>query len=89
MTVSILRTADAWWVQTPSGAARIRTDAATTAELLADRPAIDAAADSTDTVPVENLSCFRRSRRPAAWWPRPPTTPRTCVTSDATPPRRR
>ena len=27
MTVSILRTADAWWVQTPNGAARIRTDA--------------------------------------------------------------
>ena len=56
MTVSILRTADAWWVQTPSGAARIRTDAASTAELLADRAAVDAAAHSTDTVPVENLA---------------------------------
>src|SRR5277367_3520232 len=56
MTVSILRTADAWWVQTPSGAARIRTDAASTAELLADRAAIDAAAHSSDTVPVENLA---------------------------------
>jgi 2-keto-4-pentenoate hydratase/2-oxohepta-3-ene-1,7-dioic acid hydratase in catechol pathway len=55
MTVSILRTADAWWVQTPSGAARIRTDAATTAEVLADRAAIDEAAHSTDTVPMENL----------------------------------
>jgi 2-keto-4-pentenoate hydratase/2-oxohepta-3-ene-1,7-dioic acid hydratase in catechol pathway len=55
MTVSILRTADAWWVQTPNGAARIRTDAATTAEVLADRAAIDDAAHSTDTVPVENL----------------------------------
>ena len=32
MTVSILRTADAWWVQTPSGAARIRTNTASTAE---------------------------------------------------------
>ena len=55
MTVSILRTADAWWVQTPSGAARIQTDAATTAEVLANRGAIDAAAHSTDAVPVENL----------------------------------
>ena len=56
MTVSILRTADAWWVQTPSGAARIRTNAASTAEVLADRAAIDAAAHPTDTVPVENLT---------------------------------
>ncbi len=56
MTVSILRTVDAWWVQTPSGAARIRTDAATTAEVLADRRAIDDAARSTDTVPVQNLT---------------------------------
>jgi 2-keto-4-pentenoate hydratase/2-oxohepta-3-ene-1,7-dioic acid hydratase in catechol pathway len=55
MTVSILRTADAWWVQTPSGAARIRTDAATTAELLANRAAIDEAAHSGDTVPVTSL----------------------------------
>ena len=56
MTISILRTADAWWVQTASGAARIATDAATTAELLADRAAIEAAADSTDTVPVDSLT---------------------------------
>ena len=56
MTVSILRTADAWWVQTPSGAARIRTNTASTAEVLADRAAIDAAAHPTDTVPVENLT---------------------------------
>jgi 2-keto-4-pentenoate hydratase/2-oxohepta-3-ene-1,7-dioic acid hydratase in catechol pathway len=56
MTVSILRTADAWWVQTPSGAARIRTNAASTAEVLADRAAIDAATRSTETVPVQNLT---------------------------------
>jgi 2-keto-4-pentenoate hydratase/2-oxohepta-3-ene-1,7-dioic acid hydratase in catechol pathway len=56
MTVSILRTADAWWVQTPSGAARIRTDAASTAEVLADRAAIDVATHSTDTVAVQNLT---------------------------------
>jgi len=55
MSVSILRTADAWWVQTPNGAARVRTEAASTAEVLADRGAIDAAAHSTDTVPVESL----------------------------------
>src|SRR5689334_3730493 len=56
MTTSILRTADAWWVQTATGAAKIATTAATTRELLADRAAIDAAAHSTDTVPVESLT---------------------------------
>jgi len=55
MTASILRTAEGWWVQTATGAARIRTDAATTRELLSDRAAIDAA-HSTDTVPVESLA---------------------------------
>jgi 2-keto-4-pentenoate hydratase/2-oxohepta-3-ene-1,7-dioic acid hydratase in catechol pathway len=55
MTISILRTADAWWVQTGSEAARINTGAATTRELLAERAAIDAAAASTDTVPVGSL----------------------------------
>src|SRR6202008_2467158 len=56
MTTSILRTADAWWVQTATGAARIDTDATTTRELLADRSAIDAAAKSTDTVPAQSLA---------------------------------
>ena len=55
MTLSVLRTAEAWWVQTPTGAAKIATTAATTRELLADRAAIDAAAHSTDTVPVDGL----------------------------------
>ena len=55
MTISILRAADGWFVQTPSGAARINTDAVTTAELLADRGAIDAAAHFIDTVPVDSL----------------------------------
>jgi 2-keto-4-pentenoate hydratase/2-oxohepta-3-ene-1,7-dioic acid hydratase in catechol pathway len=55
MTVSILRTADAWWVQTPTGAARITTAAATTRQLLADRTTIEAAVRSTDTVPVDGL----------------------------------
>ena len=56
MTVSILRTADAWWVQTPERRRPHPHDAASTAEVLADRAAIDAAAHSTDTVPVENLT---------------------------------
>ena len=49
MTISILRTNDAWWVQTPTGAAKITTTAATTGELLADRAAIDAAAAQSPT----------------------------------------
>ena len=44
MTVSVLRTADAWWVDTPTGAAKIATAAATTKELLGDRAAIAATA---------------------------------------------
>ena len=56
MTISILRTAEAWWVHTASGAARIATDAATTRELVADRSAIEAAERSTDTVPVDELN---------------------------------
>jgi 2-keto-4-pentenoate hydratase/2-oxohepta-3-ene-1,7-dioic acid hydratase in catechol pathway len=55
MSTSVLRTADAWWVQTPSGAAKVQTTARTTAELLADRPAI-AAAVSAETVPVDGLA---------------------------------
>jgi 2-keto-4-pentenoate hydratase/2-oxohepta-3-ene-1,7-dioic acid hydratase in catechol pathway len=56
MTTSILRTADAWWVQTSTGAAKIATTATTTRELLADRAAIDAAAHSRDIVPVDGLT---------------------------------
>jgi 2-keto-4-pentenoate hydratase/2-oxohepta-3-ene-1,7-dioic acid hydratase in catechol pathway len=55
MTVSVLRTSDAWWVATRGGAARIDTGALTTGQLLSDRSAIDAAAASTDTVPVDTL----------------------------------
>ncbi|TDW74957.1 fumarylacetoacetate hydrolase family protein [Kribbella pratensis] len=53
MSTSVLRTADAWWVRTPAGAIRIDTDAETTADLLADRRAIDEA--TGDPVPVESL----------------------------------
>lgn len=55
MTISVLRTADAWWVQTPTGAVRIDTSATTTGELLADRAAIDAAAHRGEAVPVDSL----------------------------------
>ena len=65
MTVSILRTAEGWWVQTASGAARVDTDATTTRELLADRSAIDAAAKSTDTVPVGSLALLSPITTPA------------------------
>lgn len=56
MSIAVLRTADAWWVETPAGASRIDTSATTTAELLADRVAVDAARAGTDVVAVETLS---------------------------------
>jgi 2-keto-4-pentenoate hydratase/2-oxohepta-3-ene-1,7-dioic acid hydratase in catechol pathway len=56
MTTSILRTADAWWVQTASGAAKVATSATTTNDLLADRDAIEAAAHSADVVDIDTLT---------------------------------
>jgi 2-keto-4-pentenoate hydratase/2-oxohepta-3-ene-1,7-dioic acid hydratase in catechol pathway len=57
MTISILRTDDAWWVAGESGATKVASDAATTRELLADRAAIDAAAKSgSGNVPLDSLS---------------------------------
>ncbi|WP_319435949.1 fumarylacetoacetate hydrolase family protein [Mycobacterium sp. RTGN5] len=55
MSISVLRTTDAWWVATPAGAVKINTPARSTAELLADRAAIDAAARGGDTVDVMDL----------------------------------
>ncbi|GGU48288.1 fumarylacetoacetate hydrolase family protein [Lentzea flava] len=55
MSISVLRTADAWWVATPAGAAEVATDATTTAQLLADREALDVAAASGPTVDVATL----------------------------------
>lgn len=52
MTTSVLRTADAWWVRTAGGAARIDTAATTTAELLADRAALQT---TGETVAVDSL----------------------------------
>ena len=64
MTVRVLRTVDAWWVQTPTGAAKINSSAATTAELLAGRAAIDAAVQSNDPVPVDSLELVSPVTKP-------------------------
>ncbi|SPM26613.1 fumarylacetoacetate hydrolase family protein [Mycobacterium terramassiliense] len=68
MTVSVLHTASeaghSWWVKTANGAAKIDTAATTTAGLLADRAAIQAAAASTDTVAVEGLKPISPVTRP-------------------------
>jgi 2-keto-4-pentenoate hydratase/2-oxohepta-3-ene-1,7-dioic acid hydratase in catechol pathway len=56
MTTTIFRTANAWYVATPDGAAKITTKAGTTAQLLHDRNAISAAAASSDSVPVDSLA---------------------------------
>jgi 2-keto-4-pentenoate hydratase/2-oxohepta-3-ene-1,7-dioic acid hydratase in catechol pathway len=64
MTISILHTIDAWWIQTATGAAKITTSATTTAELLSDRAAIDAAAQSGDTVAVDSLELVSPVTKP-------------------------
>ncbi|CAA0128605.1 putative protein [Mycolicibacterium vanbaalenii] len=55
MTTTVLRTADAWYVQIGDGAIEINTTATTTAELLRDRSAIDAATDPATAVSVDTL----------------------------------
>ncbi|MGA9677613.1 MAG: fumarylacetoacetate hydrolase family protein [Mycobacterium sp.] len=64
MTVSVLHTADAWWVKTPEGAARIDTAATTTGQLLADRAPIEAAAAGAGTVGVDTLKLVSPVSRP-------------------------
>jgi 2-keto-4-pentenoate hydratase/2-oxohepta-3-ene-1,7-dioic acid hydratase in catechol pathway len=64
MTVSVLHTADAWWLKTARGAAKIDTAATSTAALLADRAAIEAAADNTDTVELDGLRFISPVTRP-------------------------
>jgi 2-keto-4-pentenoate hydratase/2-oxohepta-3-ene-1,7-dioic acid hydratase in catechol pathway len=60
MSISVLRTADAWWLATPRGAARIETDATTTGELLGARQTIEAAApgagETVDPATLELVS---------------------------------
>ena len=55
MSITVLRTADAWWVHTPRGAARVATDATTTRGLLTHRDLLQAAATSTETVDETTL----------------------------------
>ncbi len=67
MTVSVLHTADAWWLKTPNGAAKIDIAATTTAGLLADRAALEAAIAATagaDTVAVDSLKLVSPVTRP-------------------------
>jgi 2-keto-4-pentenoate hydratase/2-oxohepta-3-ene-1,7-dioic acid hydratase in catechol pathway len=56
MTISVLRTAEAWWAVTPSGAAQVATTATSTAQLLADREAVESARAAHGTVPVDRLA---------------------------------
>lgn len=56
MSISVLRTAEAWYVATADGAVKIKTTAGSTAQLLRDREAITAAVAGPDTVPVESLA---------------------------------
>lgn len=55
MTISILRTADGWWVHKLTGATRVATEASSTGALLGDRAAVDAALADSSVVPVEGL----------------------------------
>lgn len=55
MSISVYRTSEAWWAGTADAVARIDTAASTTAQLLADRAAIERAATSTGTVAVTSL----------------------------------
>ena len=55
MSITILRTADAWWVRTPRGAARVDTDATTTGELLAEPHRLHTAISSRKTVDEATL----------------------------------
>lgn len=71
MTTSVLRTADAWWVETAAGAAKIETSATSTGQLLGDRSAIEAAvqaasagAAGADTAAVDNLDLISPLTRP-------------------------
>jgi 2-keto-4-pentenoate hydratase/2-oxohepta-3-ene-1,7-dioic acid hydratase in catechol pathway len=56
MSTTVLRTADAWWVQTPAGAARIETEAVSTAALLAEPEKIESAGGDSTTVDPATLA---------------------------------
>ncbi|OBG91757.1 fumarylacetoacetase [Mycobacterium sp. E3251] len=64
MTLPVLHTADSWWLKTVNGAVKIDTAATSTAALLADRAAIERAANHTETVAVDTLSLISPVTRP-------------------------
>jgi len=74
MSASLARTADGWWVVTPAGLVRLDLPAATTAGLLADRPALAAAIDAAqatavaaprDAVPADSVDLLSPVTAPA------------------------
>jgi 2-keto-4-pentenoate hydratase/2-oxohepta-3-ene-1,7-dioic acid hydratase in catechol pathway len=68
MTVSVLRTSDAWWLKSPDGAAKIDIAATSTGALLADRAAlnsaIEAAGTGAETVALDTLKLVSPVTRP-------------------------
>lgn len=54
--MSVLRTAEGWWVRKDDAASKVETSASTTGQLLADRTSLAEAQASTSTVPVANLN---------------------------------
>lgn len=66
MSTNVARTADGWWVVSDEEAVPVATTATTTAELIADRGAVDAAAASPDgSVPVADLALLSPVTTPA------------------------
>jgi 2-keto-4-pentenoate hydratase/2-oxohepta-3-ene-1,7-dioic acid hydratase in catechol pathway len=74
MSANLARTADGWWVVTPAGLKRLALPAATTAELLASRAALEkaigaaqaaAAAAPQDAVPAESVELLSPVTAPA------------------------
>jgi 2-keto-4-pentenoate hydratase/2-oxohepta-3-ene-1,7-dioic acid hydratase in catechol pathway len=55
MTTTVLRTTEAWYVRTDTGAVQIDTRARTTGELLRDRAAINVAAQGSSAIAVDTL----------------------------------
>ncbi len=64
MTLSVLRTAQGWWVQKDGGAVRVDTAATTTGELLGDRSAVEAARNGSDAVALDTLTLLSPVTRP-------------------------
>ena len=66
MSARLARTADGWWAVTPAGLVRLGLPAATTADLLADRAALAAAAAAPqEAVPAESLDLLSPVTAPA------------------------